>query len=70
MTRIAIPNETCPQDQRTAMTPINVGKLTRAGAEVLVEPGLGAGCGYADEEYRRGDAAAAGHRAHQLSRPF
>ena len=43
MTRIAIPNETCPQDQRTAMTPINVGKLTRAGAKVLIEPGLGAG---------------------------
>ena len=40
MTRIAIPNETCPQDQRTAMTPINVGKLARAGAEVLVLDGL------------------------------
>ena len=63
MTRIAIPNETCPQDQRTAMTPINVGKLTRAGAEVLVEPGLGAGCGYADEEYRAAGAGLAKSRS-------
>lgn len=63
MTRIAILNETCPTDQRTAMTPINVGKLTHAGAEVLVEPGLGAGCGYPDEQYRDAGAGLAGDRS-------
>ena len=66
MTRIAIPNEACPQDQRTAMTPVNVGKLTRAGAEVLVEPGLGVGCGYADEAYQAVGAGLAGSRSELL----
>jgi NAD(P) transhydrogenase subunit alpha len=66
MTRIAIPNETSTQDRRTAMTPINVGKLTRAGAEVLVEAGLGAGCGYADEEYRAAGADLVADRSELL----
>ena len=56
MTRIAIPNETCPKDQRAAMTPVNVGKLTRAGSEVQVEAGLGDGCGYPDQQYREAGA--------------
>jgi len=62
MTRIAIPNETSPKDQRTAMTPVNVGKLTRAGAKVLVETGLGEGCGYSDELYREAGAGLTGDR--------
>jgi NAD(P) transhydrogenase subunit alpha len=33
------------------MTPANVGKLVRSGAEVLVGSGLGIGCGYSDEQY-------------------
>jgi len=62
MTRIAIPNETSPKDQRTAMTPVNVGKLVRAGAEVQVEAGLGDGCGYRDEQYREAGAGVIGDR--------
>ena len=62
MTRIAIPNETSPKDQRTAMTPINLGKLVRAGAEVQVEAGLGTGCGYPDEQYREAGARVIGDR--------
>jgi len=62
MTRIAIPNETTPKDQRTAMTPVNVGKLARAGAKVTVEAGLGGGCGYADEAYREAGAEVTGDR--------
>ena len=62
MTRIAIPNETSPKDQRTAMTPVNLGKLVRAGAEVQVEAGLGAGCGYSDEQYREAGAGVTGDR--------
>ncbi len=56
MTRIAIPNEASPKDQRAAMTPVNVGKLTRAGSEVQVEAGLGDGCGYPDQQYREAGA--------------
>ena len=62
MTRIAIPNETSPKDQRVAMTPVNLGKLVRAGAEVQVEAGLGAGCGYPDEQYREAGAGVVGDR--------
>ncbi len=62
MTWIAIPNETGPTDKRTAITPDNVGKLTRIGAEVLVEAGLGFGCGYSDEQYQMAGAKVTGKR--------
>ncbi len=52
MTLIAIPNETSSMDKRTAMTPTNAGKLVRSGADVLVETGLGTGCGFSDDQYR------------------
>ena len=44
------------------MTPVNVGKLARAGAKVTVEAGLGGGCGYADEAYREAGAEVTGDR--------
>jgi len=56
MTQIAIPNEIAHPDKRTAMTPINVSKLVRAGAEVVVQTGLGAFCGYPDEQYQEAGA--------------
>jgi len=52
MTLIVSPCETCPADQRTAMIPANAAKLIGCGADVLVESGLGAGCGYSDDQYR------------------
>jgi NAD(P) transhydrogenase subunit alpha len=56
MTLITIPNEIGPSDKRTAMTPANVGKLVRSGADVLVESGLGVGCGFSDDQYRESGA--------------
>jgi NAD(P) transhydrogenase subunit alpha len=56
MTLISIPNETGPSDKRTAMTPANVGKLMRSGADVLVESGLGISCGFSDDQYRESGA--------------
>ena len=56
MTQIAIPNEIAHPDKRTAMTPINVSKLVGAGAEVVVQTGLGAFCGYPDEQYQEAGA--------------
>jgi len=67
MTLIAVPNEIGPGDRRTAMTPGNVGKLTGAGAEVLVEAGLGAGCGFPDEQYRAAGARVTGERSELLA---
>jgi NAD(P) transhydrogenase subunit alpha len=56
MAVITIPNEVSPSDKRTAMTPANVGKLVRSGAEVLIESGLGVGCGYSDQQYQEAGA--------------
>jgi NAD(P) transhydrogenase subunit alpha len=56
MTLITIPNEIGPSDKRTAMTPANVGKLMRSGADVLVESGLGISCGFSDDQYRESGA--------------
>jgi NAD(P) transhydrogenase subunit alpha len=57
MTVIAVPGDAGPGDKRVAMTPANVGKLVRSGAEVMVESGLGTGSGYADREYREAGAS-------------
>ena len=62
MTWIAIPNETGPTDKRVAITADNVSKLTHAGAKVLVEAGLGSGCGYPDELYQEAGAKVTGER--------
>ncbi len=60
MSRIVIPNESSPRDMRTAMTPVNVAKLVRAGAEVVVQAGLGDVCGYPDAQYRDAGAQVVG----------
>ena len=67
MTVIAVPKEADLKDKRVAMIPTNVGKLVRAGAEVLVETGLGTGCGYADREYRDAGAREVGERRELLA---
>lgn len=48
---LGIPKELYPGERRTAMIPANVTKLVRAGAEIVVEAGLGAGAGFSDQEY-------------------
>jgi NAD(P) transhydrogenase subunit alpha len=67
MTVIAVPREAGPRDKRVAMVPANVGKLVRAGAEVLVEAGLGTGCGFADREYREAGAGLVDDRRELLA---
>ncbi len=67
MTLIAVPNEAGPKDKRAAMVPANVAKLVRAGTEVLVEAGLGAGCGYTDQDYRAAGARLVGERRELLA---
>ena len=53
---IGVPREQYPGERRTAMIPANVTKLTRAGADVLVEAGLGLGAGFSDQEYQEAGA--------------
>lgn len=60
MTLVAIPNEASTTDQRTAMSPANIARLVRSGVEVLVEEGLGVGCGFSDDQYREAGARTTG----------
>lgn len=48
---IGIPKETVPGERRVALVPGLVSKLTKAGLDVVVEPGAGAAAGYSDVAY-------------------
>ena len=48
---IGVPREQQPGEHRAAMIPAMVQKLTRAGADIIVEAGLGSGAGFSDEDF-------------------
>ena len=54
--RIAIPKETHPGENRVPIIPDHAKKLCRMGATVVVEAGVGAGCGFSDAEYSEAGA--------------
>ena len=55
--RIFVPRETEPGEPRAAVTPDAVQRYGRKeGAVVAVESGAGAGCHYADDQYREAGA--------------
>jgi len=60
--RIAIPKETHPGENRRPLTPSDTKKLVRAGAEVVVETGMGAASGFVDHEYTEAGATLSGNR--------
>lgn len=49
--QIGVPKEIKDNENRVAMTPAGVEKLTTAGHRVHVEHGAGNGCGFTDEDY-------------------
>jgi alanine dehydrogenase len=49
--RVGVVKEIKPQERRVALTPAGALELSRAGHEVLVEAGAGAGSGFADAAY-------------------
>ncbi|HET9350392.1 MAG TPA: alanine dehydrogenase [Burkholderiales bacterium] len=49
--RIGLPREIKDGEFRVALTPAGVGELVRAGHEVTVESGAGAGVGFSDEDF-------------------
>ncbi|MDT4939022.1 MAG: H+-translocating transhydrogenase subunit alpha [Pseudonocardiales bacterium] len=49
--RVGVPRETSTGEQRVALVPEAVGRLSRAGFEVVVEPGAGTAAAFQDEEY-------------------
>ena len=48
---VGVPKETAAGERRVALVPDLVPKLTKAGLEVLVEPGAGAAAGFPDAAY-------------------
>ena len=46
MARVGVPREIAPDETRVALTPETVGKLTKAGFEIVVEAGAGTSSGY------------------------
>jgi NAD(P) transhydrogenase subunit alpha len=50
-TRICVPKERHPGENRTAIVPENAAKLVKRGAQVAVETGVGATCDYSDADY-------------------
>ncbi|QGQ19168.1 alanine dehydrogenase [Cellulomonas sp. JZ18] len=54
--QIGVPRETKNREHRVAVTPAGVDRLVRAGHEVLVETGAGAGSHLADADYVRAGA--------------
>lgn len=65
---IGVPRELHRGEHRAAMIPANVQKLVRAGAEILVEVGLGAHAGFPDAEYEAAGARLATDRNELLAR--
>jgi len=49
--RVGVPREITPGEQRVALVPDAVGRLTRAGFELVVEPGAGAAAAFPDAAY-------------------
>ena len=47
--RIAVPKETTPRETRVALVPETVGRLVKAGQQVVVETGAGAAAGFTDD---------------------
>jgi NAD(P) transhydrogenase subunit alpha len=57
--KISVPKETRPDERRVSLVPEVVGRLTKAGHQVIVERDAGAGALIADESYTKAGATIA-----------
>jgi NAD(P) transhydrogenase subunit alpha len=48
---VGVPCESYPGERRVALVPAVLSNLAKAGLQVLIEAGAGAGAGYPDAEY-------------------
>lgn len=64
---IGVPKETFPGERRVALAPHVLASLTKAGHEVLLEPGAGISAGFLDGEFQEKGARIAGSRAEVFS---
>src|SRR6267378_1852394 len=49
--KVGVPKETVPQERRVALVPEAVGRLVKAGHEVVAERGAGVEAGFSDDAY-------------------
>ena len=49
---IGVPTESLSGESRVALTPIHVGKLTKAGAKIRIQAGAGVASGFQDASYK------------------
>ena len=54
--QIGVPKETAPRERRVALAPDSVGRLVKAGAQVVVERGAGVAASFADSAYEAAGA--------------
>jgi NAD(P) transhydrogenase subunit alpha len=54
--RIGVPRESVAGERRVAVVPESIGKLTKAGAEVVIERGAGVAAGILDAAYEKAGA--------------
>lgn len=59
---VGVPKETFADERRVALIPADIPMLTKAGLQVLVEPGAGATSGYPDASYQERGARLATSR--------
>ena len=64
---VGVPRETYPGERRVALVPGVVPSLTKAGLEVLVDPGAGTDAGFPDSDYQAQGAQIAPTRPELLS---
>jgi NAD(P) transhydrogenase subunit alpha len=65
--RIAVLKETQPGERRVAQVPETVGKLVKAGHEVIVEHDAGLAAGFDDEAYKEAGATIVGTGGHAVA---
>jgi H+-translocating NAD(P) transhydrogenase subunit alpha len=62
MVKVVVPRETTPGETRVALVPDNLGRLIKAGVEIWVESGAGAGANLPDSAYGAAGATLFDHR--------
>jgi NAD(P) transhydrogenase subunit alpha len=60
---VGVPKEAFPGERRVALAPVVIPNLIKAGFQILVEAGAGAGAGYPDTDYLEKGAKLAATRA-------
>jgi NAD(P) transhydrogenase subunit alpha len=64
--KVAILKESFPGEERVALVPANVGQLTKAGMEIVIESGAGRAAGFLDDRYTGKGAQIVADRAAAL----